>query len=529
MKAKPSSSITKPKGRRLTHSYGSKHDYTNLQPSRLPADQAVRQQAIIKLRSPTGNARNVAAIIEHCPVLSLKLFCATNRQLNLSDNHCQNLVHAIGLLGMPMVESLIKKAPVFDDASITKEAKEGYQRALASSQLAADWVQQWSSLSPHWHAYGDVLTWATLFQRAPLWALWLEDGSAMAAHEYLRAKRGGANHPYIAGLNNPTSAIIATVGKRWHLPTFCQQSWQPAIVGNGKDWLGLQASVDDQQSAYFCHHPAFAVALANQLADQTSWGWTDHRATRLFKLLTASLNNQRATNLSHQQVANSSRERSLPFASELLCDYKRGSDLFTRRTPPPIHTEDSTGREQAVRQPIPSPITQPLIDHRFHIALARLSKRPDSFNDQHQVFNYLLQTLRDELKFARGSVMLYNASNDQLRTAYSLDIADSSALKNFSHSLKNNDFFSMLLKKPASFHLHADNYQKFWPLLPKHFREAIKNSQFFIMSLFVNNKPFALIYGDYADQSNSSHETQYQQFKQLCRATSHCLDAVNSH
>ena len=576
MNAKQSSAITTiaPTKRSLAHWCES------LQLDQLPVDQAIRHQAIIKLQSPAGNARNVAAIIERCPVLSLLLFCETNRRLRGADNHCQNLVHAIGLLGIPTVEGIINKAPIFNDEAISSEAKEGYYRALACSQLAADWVRQWSQLSRHWHAYGDLLTWATLFQRAPLWALWLENNNAMAAQEYQRAERCGASQPSITADDEPTSVIIAAVGKRWQLPELCEQSWQSTVVGSSRDWLSLRASVDDQQNAHFCHHPAFAVALANQLADQTSWCWSDHRATRLFNVLTASLNNQHATNLSHQQVASSSRHRALPFASELLCDYRRSKDLLDRRTAPVIIADnvkceqpsdetlpaiEAIEKQQAntngdankiplntaVEQPAQQPLTPPPADtgnilsaanidinpqqtlepakaNPFQNALTRLSTQADSFDDQHQVFKYLLQTLNEQLKLTRCSTAIYNPANAELRTLYSLGVIDSPALKNYRHTLKGNDFFSMLLKKPTSFQLHAGNYQKFWPLLPNQFRQAIKTPQFFIMSLFVDNKPFALIYGDRAGQVNKLTESQYKHFKQLCIATGNCLNAVKN-
>ena len=575
MNAKPTAATTTTKAQRP----GNDQQHHALQLDRLPVDPAVRRQALIKLQSPTGNARNVAAIIERCPVLSLQLFCETNRQLSQSDNHCQNLVHAIGLLGVPRIEQRVKKAVILNDKQISSDAKEGYQRAIASSLLAADWVKQWSKLSPHWQAYGAILTWATLFQRAPLWALWLEDSDAMIAREYQRATRGGAGLPEIAGFGAPTVSIIEAVSKQWHLPELCQQSWQPTVIGSGKDWLSLQIGSEQQRHAHFCHHPAFAVALANQLADQTSWCWSDHRTARLLKLLAGSLNSTRAASLSHQQVANSSRQRGLPFASELLCDYQRSVDLLDRRTAPAETIESAkceppgsdsppaappmtkpaqqavTVNQQAtssdtstaqLQPPLggssadadgigidlniePAPAIEPPAEpNHLQTALIRLIKQPDSFEDQHQVFKYLLQTLNEQLKLSRCSAAVYSPANNQLRTLYSLGVIDSPALKNFRYQADGNGFFNMLLKKPVSFRLHTDNYQKFWPLLPRRFREAIKTPQFFMMSLFVDNKPFAFVYADCAGQITKLSDSQYQQFKQLCIATSRCLDAVKS-
>lgn len=578
MNAKPTSAITTNIPHRLAHWCNT------LQPQQLPVDQTVRQQAIHKLRSPAANARNIATIIERCPVLSLLLFCETNRQLKHTDSHCQNLVHAIGLLGMPRIETLIKKTAVFNDKHISEAAREGYHRALATSLLAADWAKQWCLLSSHWQAHSELLYWATLFQRTPLWALWLEDSSTMTAREYQRAMRNGAGQPSPSELGAPVNVIIEAVGQRWHLPEFCQQSWQQHFIGSGRDWLSLEIGIEQQQQAHFCHHPAFAVALANQLADQTSWCWSDHRASRLFKLLAASVNDPRAISLSHQQVASSSRQRALPFASELLCDYQRSVDLLNRREAPTIVVVDDktlqpkinlSGVNTPAQQPStrqkansqatseqlqpqttsqlppqqqpspeppcdsddivsvanidinPSPATEPAPDP-FQTALLRLSKQTDSFDDQHQLFKYLLQNLYQQLKLSRCSASLYNPANRELRTLYSLGAADNPAFKNFRHTIKGSDFFSMLLKKPTSFQLHAANYQKFWPLLPSRFRDTIKTPQFFIMSLFIDDQPFALIYSDCAGQVNKLTSSQYQQFKQLCAAANRCLDAIKN-
>ena len=565
------------------------HWRSTLQTNTLPVNSQVRQQALSKLLSPTGNARNVAAIIEQCPVLSLQLFCETNQRLS-QEARCHSLEHAIGLLGVPAVETLLKQALDFDDEAVNEAAKEGFYRALASSQMAADWVKQWCLLSPHWQAYGAVLYWATLFQRAPYWALWLHEPDALTAQEYQRAQRRGASHPHDQTLDHPLPNIAQAVAQQWQLPELCQQSWQADCIGYPRDWFNLQQGIDAQQNARFCHHPAFAVALANQLAEQSSWCWSDHRTERLLRLLNASVNNSKASPLCRQQVATTCRNKNLPFASELLCNYQRSIDLLERRpvvvtapvttaetapidpieikddiapplTEPAAIDNDAAAPDQpSVKQdptnenhpleplpePLPAvdpddiigsanidiselqPIDPPDAPDPFTSALARLKKQTDSFDDQHQIFKFVLQTLNEQLNLNRCSVALFNSESAELRTLYSLGVADSPALKNFRHRIKGNDFFSMLLKKPTSFQLHAGNYQKFWPLLPNRFKEAIKTPQFFTMSVFVDEKPFALIYGDRAGQVNALTEPQYKQFKQLCSAASHCLNAVKS-
>lgn len=48
------------------------------------------------------------------------------------------------------------------------------------------------------------------------------------------------------------------------------------------------------------------------------------------------------------------------------------------------------------------------------------------------------------------------------------------------------------------------------------FKQVINIENYFLMSVFVNNKPFAIVYAD-GHEANAPNEERYKYFKYLCK------------
>jgi HD-like signal output (HDOD) protein len=551
-----------------------------LQRLRLPIDPINKSAALQKLGSRTGNANNVAAIVERDPVLSLQLIHEANKTLSLSANESYSLSHSISLLGFPQVESLIRALPIYDPKAFPQLAE--FRQQLAISRHAACQAEAWAEHNPHWQQPG--LYWATLFQRAPIWALWYHAGGLMQRLDYHRATHRSAQQAQAEQqlLGCRIQPLAAALSRSWRLPTLTQLSWQSSQRGTARDWimlskidpeLALQALEQRPRLQQQRNNSGFLIALANTLADASEWDWYSRRSLRLQHILSTALQLPLSSTiaLSHQLAVTASHSQpdahSLSPARQLISFYRKADVLqlqppaMTRpaaaskpaaATPPPTRptatnkpataTQPPPSRP-AIKQPPPAAVEKkPLIEpppavttapaaatdsSSYSAVIERLVQRPDSFDSVAQLLELALTTLCKQLKFERATASLFDKDRQQLHTRYSFGADDSPALKTLRHPLRSGDLFDKLLQKPLSMRLRASNYSTIWPLLPGSFKQASGGvDEFFMMSVFAKQQPIAIIYVDHGNSNRPLSDQQYQQFKQLCRALCHCLPAV---
>lgn len=60
-------------------------------------------------------------------------------------------------------------------------------------------------------------------------------------------------------------------------------------------------------------------------------------------------------------------------------------------------------------------------------------------------------------------------------------------------------------------------------MIPPEFKVASGAKEFFLMSIFVNQKPVAVFYADSGDDNQPLTDYDYKQFKYMCSAATHCL------
>ena len=81
----------------------------------LPVNPMVKTAALQKLRASSGNAENIARILQNDPALCLLLMYEANKSLDQSGAETHALSHTLSLLGFPRVEALIGQAPEYDN------------------------------------------------------------------------------------------------------------------------------------------------------------------------------------------------------------------------------------------------------------------------------------------------------------------------------------------------------------------------------------------------------------------------------
>lgn len=519
----------------------------------LPVNPAVKSAALHKLKASTGNADNVAHILEADPALALLLFHQANKSLALSGNESHSLSHCISLLGFPRVETLLTQTQDWDESAFTQLPD--YRQQLLISLHAAHQCCDWAHLAPHWP--DQELYWPSLFHRAPLWALWYRAGKQMEQLQYLRAEHRGAAHGQVEEnlLGCTLQQLCGALSKSWHLPSVCQQSWQSHFSGDPRQWIelsridpehALQALEESPSLQRTCHEPAFAVALANLLADQVEWDWYSRRSLRLQKILATAVHRPLPITIttSHRSAVTFSRTHSIAgtfspaqqwFSHHRKTDQAmhlslpqtpsrdvRAAVSTNTRTDINANTTASTTASSATAQV--RPVQEP--PAAFVKAIKQL-KQAQSLSSLHEIMNLAVSTLCQSVGMERATACLLNNKTRELRTYYSSGSDDSPDLKNFRHRLQPSDLFNKLLQKPVSLRLQRSNYNQIWTLLPGNFKQACGADEFFMMSIFADKKPVALLYADCGISNKHLSDPQYIQFKQLCAAVGQCLQQLS--
>ena len=527
----------------------------------LPVDPGVKTTVLQKLNTRTANANNIAAIIKQDPALCLLLIYEANKTLALSGNETGSLSHTVSLLGFPRITTLVRRAPDYDSHNF--DQLEEFRQQLSISLHAAHQAETWAALNPHWQQPN--IFWAALFHRAPLWALWFHAGDKMQKLQLLRAKKSssvtGRIEQQVLGVS--IQALSASMARAWKLPKLTQQSWQTSQRGKMRHWITLSRLIPERANIamekmprlqQISSNPAFIIAAANHLADQSEWDWFSPQTLRIHKIISAAMSYalHKSIAISHQIAADTSRQiaskHTLSPAQQLVSFYRKADDVNARPAidesknntltandivaKPNVMTSTDIKGAPSTTARKPAQATQSATTPQPEVSdldalIERLQEHPHSFENLHEIINSTLATLCVKIGLERASASLLVMDKKELRTFYSYGAEDSPALQQFKHALKRGDLFNKLLQKPTSLRLDSSNHSKIWPRMPGSFKQACGGTdEFFMMSVFASNKPIAIIHTDNGNSNRTMTDHQYTQFKMLCRALSQCLHAL---
>lgn len=518
------------------HARSVQADWQQWSPMDLPVNTTIKARALKQIASPSANAYNIARYLQHEPVLCLQLFHLANQHLAASGNELHEPAHAISLLGFPSVEALINNSRTIDETS--KHVTE-YRQQLNISILAAFEARGWAEHNNHWPE--QELYWASLFQQAPLWALWHHEADKMMELQRFRAKRNGTSSQQseqeLFGM--PLSTLCSQLAKQWCLPSLTQASWLYSAEHKAKLWLSLgrcKSSEHIPQAVQsLCSSPGFAVALANHFAVEAQWNWLSRRCIRLQKMLARALHisTDQAIILTHQCAIDASsaqyQHQCVSSAAQLLSFYRQ-APLYLSAVNSAEQLSGLTDQAKSTGAVsddtdvanIPKHMGTAAAEDFPHI-LSRLVNDPQSFGSIRDVMNFAISRLCNITGLERATISLLNHHTGGLRCLYHFGCKHSPALKAFSHGIERGDLFDKLMRKSASLRLNAKTYHRLWPLLPTDFQRACRCDEFFMMSLFAGDRPIALLYADRGVSHKALSDTQYTQFKQLGQAICRCL------
>ena len=514
--------------------------------NQLPSPLKVGPQALHAMEQETLPYAKLAQQVNADPVLSFYLMDAAARLHGEGSEYSKTLDHAMSMIGIDTVKNTIRKVTL-EDTSLEKTPSLLFMKSLSSSLFCAHLALRIAKDINM--ANSDDIFWSGLFVYVPEWYLWRFAAAEMRL--VIETTNKPTTQAQIDVMNCSVLEIAREVILQLALPPLVKSCYVPENQITAKQWVTLSKhmkstgtllnNIENRELKVLLQQPVFVVQLAKLIADTSLSDWYSKASHRAQKILSAYLNISvaDASRLTHEVAADMSREHAIPgilspAARLFLPPLER--KLHATQTPiaapqsetpvtaeqaaqtktKPEQSKSATPTESsALKKPsAPKPI--------YTETITAMYKTPQDFNDLHELMNAATSALVYGLELGRATISLINKERTRIKTYYAAGCQEHTGLAQFDARLVRGTLFEKLCNKAASVWVKPSSDSKITSLVPSNFKQVNEVEDYFLMSVFVNEKPFAIIYCD-AYPENGLNETHYKYFKHLCKGISNTI------
>ncbi len=199
--------------------------------------------------------------------------------------------------------------------------------------------------------------------------------------------------------------------------------------------------------------------------------------------------------------------------------------------PPQTGNNPAASQQPArMRRIMPAAVLTPELrdEALFREVAVKFLKHPEHYTQASAAVADLLNAIVAGLGLSRACINIIDPQQSSLKVIQARGYDANHPLPNSSHQLAPNSLFLRLHEKSACILLNESNRQRLSKALPASYRRHIGECDALLMSIFVHNKPLAIIYADAAELSGGIQSFHQQKFKYLCTAAGVCLQALSS-
>jgi HD-like signal output (HDOD) protein len=471
-----------------------------LDQSPLPALQANTEKLRQLAADENVETAQLVSLIESDPGLALRLMRYIN---NLRHKHLRSEIstvrHALMMLGLEHVQQIPQELPAVEDLEEPQRRRllQQFNRSYHAAYQARDWARLSRDM------VADELYLAALLHNLGEMLLDLHAPAEMGrVREMMREKRMEADEAEYVVLGFSLDQLTVELAKLWRLPSIL---------------------IDSLHGENAQHSRVLSVMLAAQLAELADQGWYRPETYALREQIADHLLADVASiaTLVHRNAVEAARESqqfAVPHpAVALLYPVAEQQQEEQVHAAAPVTSEQPAGESADFCL---TPQRQVLLG-----VLKQLGQADESLALK-QVIELALEGMHEGLGLNRVVFAMLTPDKGQLK-ARSIVGSDNDPLFNrFAIDLVSHNLFVRLLEKPQSLWLHEGNRGKFFPLIPIQFHKLIRNDSFYVMSLFVRNKPVGMFYADRHTSACRLDEESYKHFKHLVAQVSHTLSRI---
>ncbi len=452
------------------------------------------------LRAPNSSADQVARALTQDPAACLHFFLRANRLLTPAGNEVHGLSHLISLLGFPQVSQILHKLPVAD------EPLPAYWRQLQQSLLRGQLAQR-LPLASAGLASANVY-FAALFSDLPQWLRW-----HYAAKEQTLCN-GLALNLHI-GPRKAEAMVFGTQLTPWLTSALKQQPLPHSL----RAALGLPAQQFQQAllplarnarrhlPAALSQRQSLTLLLIQQLVSRFYEAPSDKRTRRVQDWLAHLLHCDSHTvgALLHSCAAQ------LPSihpalvnehpARRLLCHWPRFADLPIYSLPRPQTSAESKAPANQAEAEQATGAPSRLLDNRFidpdlvRAGLKALAEGSAALSSLNTIFQAITNTLQHGMGMEQGGLLVNTqAESWQFKCPF-----DQHAL--LPDKLAQSTLLERLSAKPAAVLINTDNRSALLAQMPTPLSDALAERDAVLISLFLGQKPIAILLAAEADLS----------------------------
>ncbi|WP_432470816.1 HDOD domain-containing protein [Amphritea sp. HPY] len=515
----------------------------------------VRASALARLNKKIGQSNTslmeLSKTIKSDPVLCLHVVILAGTLHQEKDSEVTSIDHAISSLGMQKLEQLISSLPEIK-LSPKSVAHKMYFRAIANSHHAATQARQWLQLS-RGGMFAEESYLAALFYGAGHWLLWQFAPLHMSQIQILIREQGIA--PELAEskiLGCTVAAISKGLIERWHasplaLHTLKQESplSKQVITKLHQRALGdPRLKGDDLRSLnHLIQQKFFPIHLANLLAWNASYGWQNDKTLNIIDIISDYLKIELGSSISllHKNCALSARQyhvvgtlspaaEMLMLPSKLQAGYKLSKaeqQHFAQKCPVPLSQKPAAEKNRNAES---APVSSDYLNATLFADIAKkLLKQPEQFTQASEVLAALVSGLTEGLGMTRVALHIVSTRDESLKVIRATGFEAGHPLPNSSHKLASNSLFLRLYEKNSCIMVNESNRQRIKGLLPGSYSRYLSDSNYLLMSVFVGNKPVAVVYADRDGKAGGAQDFHHEKFKYLCTAAGECLKTVTKN
>lgn len=479
-----------------------------LDQSCLPALQANTEQLKQLAANENADIGQLVELIESDPGLTLRLMRYIN---NLRHKHLRSEIstvrHALMMLGLTHVQQIPENVPALEELEedLQQRLLHHFNRSFHAAWQARDWAHQNRDM------VSDELYMAALLHNLGEILMDLNAPKEMdRVRELMREKKMEADEAEYVVFGFSLDQLTVELAKLWCLPSIL---------------------IDSLHSENAQHNRVLNVMLAAQIAEHAERGWYSRSTGEILEQIADFMLADVATvaTLVHRNAVEAARE-SMQFkaqhpAATLLYPVEMEADADeteAKASAPSSTTEERAEESGSAADFCLTPQRHVLVSIMKQLAAA------ESDMPLKKVIELALEGMHEGLGLNRVVFAMLTPDKGQLRARSIVGSDNDPQFSRFVIDLNNHNLFVRLLEKPQSLWLQEENRGKFFPLIPIQFHKLIRNDSFFIMSLFVRNKPVGIFYADRHTSACRLDEKSYKQFKHLVAQVSHTLSRIAS-
>lgn len=497
------------------------------------------------LQSDKTSMKDLNRLIKADPLLCLHVVKAASILHAEKGSVVTGVEHAISSLGTDNLENLINgmKGTRLNAHST---ADKMYFRATANSHHAAVQVRSWLERARK-GMFTEESYLAALFYGIGHWALWHHAPLHMSQMQIKIREQGKDSETVERELFGCTIKDISHgLAVSWNLPELVQTSLAEDLPLNKRTLMKLhQRSLEDprlrgeelRELNHLVQQRFFPVKLSNWLAGTATFGWHKPNTLHIIDIVSDYLKSELGATMAllHQNCAQSSRDYfvvgTLTPAAEMLfmpsnnnqggyklseTEYKYCSKHFLIPRPRKIQTAVASDSN------LKDPALIATVNERF-------LQYPEDYQHPTEVLKDLLKVLIQGVGLERVSLNTVNTQNQIVKVIHSIGFSKDSPLNQSMHQIDAQSLFSRLYDKVACILVNQDNTHRISKMLPDSYKQHINDSNYLLMSVFMNSKPVAIVYADMGEDASLIETVQHKQFKQLCTAATSCLAALSKN